>query len=177
MTDDTTHETVHACRDCGEEYRPGILVCADCGGEIVVRGRHEAPPAPVPEEPGPPNELTHALFVSGRAMDVVPVCERLREGDIEHRLAEQPSTSESVPPRYAVFVRPSDEPRALAAIADLLAPHETGADVGAVAAHFDEEHGYLRCPACGASTRARELECHECGLVLRGEEAAQEPPE
>ena len=37
MSEDTI-ETVRVCRECGEEYRPDILVCADCGGE-GYRGR------------------------------------------------------------------------------------------------------------------------------------------
>jgi hypothetical protein len=36
-----TIETVRVCRECGEEYRPDVLVCADCGGELETRRADE----------------------------------------------------------------------------------------------------------------------------------------
>ena len=33
---------VRVCRDCGEEYRPEIVRCADCGGELEDRYEGEA---------------------------------------------------------------------------------------------------------------------------------------
>ena len=35
---------VRVCRECGEEYRPEIVRCADCGGELEDRydGQGEA---------------------------------------------------------------------------------------------------------------------------------------
>lgn len=174
MSDDTADEPVRACRDCGEEYRPGVLVCADCGGEVVLRGREAAPAAAAPE-PEAPSELAHPLFVSARAQDVVPMCERLRERGIEHRLTEQPATSDGAPPRYGISVREEAAAEALAAVADLIGLHE-GGDVSAVAQGFDPERGYQQCPACGAAPPRGALECPECGLGL-GAAEAEEPHE
>ena len=177
MSDDTTEGPVRACRDCGEEYRPGVLVCADCGGEVVARGGEAVATAAVTiPEPEATAALAHPLFVSARAMDVVPMCERLRERGIEHRLTEQRGEADGTPPRYGISVREQDAATALAAVADLIGLHE-GGDVRAVAQAFDPEHGYLKCPACGASPPKGAVECPECGLGLGSVEAAEEPRE
>jgi hypothetical protein len=165
-------EIVRACRDCGEEYRPGILVCADCGGEVVERGIVAAA-APAPAQPEPQSDLVHTLFVSARALDVLPLCERLRELGVEHRLIEQAATPDGAPPRYGILVREPDAAQALAGIAELLAPDEEGARLRAIEEHFDREHGYKRCPACSTATPIGALECPECGLGLVGEESTE----
>ena len=88
-----------------------------------------------------------------------------------------PKSAKGAPPRYAILVRDGDAKAALAAVTDLVAPHEDAADVHAVETHFDPEKGYVQCPACGASPPTGATECPECGLGLGGEEAAEEPPE
>jgi uncharacterized Zn finger protein (UPF0148 family) len=175
VSDDTTFEPVRACRECGEEYRPGVLVCADCGGEVVVRGNEAKAPAAASEaaEHEAPAALPHPLFVSARAQDVVPMCDRLREHGIEHRLTEERGTADGAPPRYGISVREEDAAAALAAVADLIGLHE-GGDVRAVAQGFDPERGYRQCPACGAAPPAGAIECPECGLGLGAPEAAEE---
>jgi ribosomal protein L32 len=170
------------CRDCGEEYRPGVVRCADCGGELEDRfegqgneGAEEgaAPAGARVEEPAPSPTDHRALFVTPFAADLVPMAERLRAAGVEYRLAEAPGRVEGAPSRYGLFVREENAAAALAAIADLVAPHG-GAE--AVETRFDGEQGYLECPACGTKTSAGTAECPECGLVLGAGEGEVETP-
>jgi hypothetical protein len=170
---------VRVCRDCGEEYRPEILRCADCGGELEDRHPgEEAPAAPEPEPlPSPDTLGFRVLYMTPRATDLVPMAERLRQAETPYRLAEQPGAVEGAPPRYAILVRDGDAQSELAVVSDLIAPHEDAADVHAVETRFDPERGYAQCPACGAEGAKGATECPECGLGLGGGEAAEEPPE
>jgi hypothetical protein len=167
---------VRVCRDCGEEYRPGVLVCADCGGTLEDRaldeqGRPVAPPEP--QEPQTPTVPGRVLFLTPRAADLVPLVERLREESIPHALSEQPGASEAVPSRYALVVPEDVAESALRALGPLLAPPEEHGEMHAVESRFDAERGYLQCPACGTDAPAGASECPECGLVLAGEEPPQ----
>lgn len=173
------YEHVRVCRECGEEYRPEIVRCADCGGELEDRRLGDVPAADQAHDPEPEAELEghQVLFISARVTEVVPVAERLREVGIEHRLAEQPGPAPGAPPRYAILVRDQDARGALGAVTDLVAPHEKAEDVHAVETRFDRERGYLQCPACGAAPPAGARDCPECGLGLASEEAAEEPRE
>jgi hypothetical protein len=168
---------VRVCRDCGEEYRPDIVRCADCGGELedVHEGENEgAPPSP----PEAADDLSghRVLFLTPRAADLVPMAERLRETGLEYRLAEQPGPAEGAPPRYALLVRDERVADGLRALADLVAPHEEGGDVHAVETRFDAERGYVECPACGTRIASKTSECPECGLGLGGPEGEVEGP-
>jgi len=171
---------VRVCRDCGEEYRPHVVRCADCGGELEDRFPGSEAPAPPPPEPAVPEDERagrHELYHTGQIRDLVPMAERLREAGTECWLVEQPASAAGAPPRYALLVNEGDAQVALAAVADLIAPHEDAADVHAVVTRFEPGHGYLQCPACGASPPAGAAECPECGLGLGAGEAAEEPPE
>jgi ssDNA-binding Zn-finger/Zn-ribbon topoisomerase 1 len=171
---------VRVCRECGEEYRPGVVRCADCGGELEDRFEGEAegarPSSATREEP--PSELVgyRVLFLTPRAADLVPMAERLRESGVEYRLGEPPGRVEGAPARYALLVKDADAAGALAALADLVAPHEGTDGVHAVESRFDGEHGYRQCPACGAQTAKGAAECPECGLGLAGAEGEVEEP-
>jgi len=162
---------VRVCRECGEEYRPQVVRCADCGGELEdhYEGEGEERVAhPAPEEGAA--ELTghRVLFVTPRAADLVPLAERLRDRRVEYRLAEQPAPAEGAPPRYALLVRDADAAGALAVLADIVAPHEDATGVDAVETRFDPARGYVQCPACGAEAATGAAECVECGLGLAG---------
>jgi len=170
---------VRVCRECGEEYRPGVVRCADCGGEL--EDRFEGEPeggAPAARSEEPPSELTgyRALILTARAADLVPMAERLLEAGVEYRLAEQAARTEGAPARYALLVKDADAAGALTAVADLVAPHEHTEGVHAVETRFDAERGYLECPACGARTAPGAAECAECGLGLGGAEGEGEEP-
>ena len=170
---------VRVCRDCGEEYRPEIVRCADCGGELEDRYPGDEPAPQPAQDTTPATELVgyRVLFMTARATDLVPMAERLREVATPYRLAEQPGSVKGAPPRYAILVREGDARGALAAVTDLIAPHEDAADVHAVETRFDPEQGYVQCPACGTAPAPGAAECPECGLGLGGEEAAEEPHE
>jgi hypothetical protein len=169
---------VRVCRDCGEEYRPEIVRCADCGGELVDRfpGSESEAPAAAEEEAAAQLAGHHVLFLTPRATDLVPMAERLREARIEYRLAEQPGGAEGAPPRYALLVREGDARDALVALAEILSPHEDAAGVHAVETRFDAERGYVECPACGTRVAPGAVECTECGLGLGGPEGEAGEP-
>jgi hypothetical protein len=167
---------VRVCRECGEEYRPGVIRCADCGGELEDRFDGAGAPPPAAEETSPALAEHRAVFVTHRAADLVPLAERLREAGIVHRLAEFPGRGEGAPARYALFVQEASSAAALAALADLVAPHEDRAAVHGIETRFDAEHGYRECPACGAHVAPRTVECPECGLVLGAADGELEGP-
>jgi hypothetical protein len=172
---------VRVCRECGEEYRPEILRCADCGGELEDRygGEEEKSlPHPSPEEAAAAELAGYrVLFMTPRAADLVPLAERLRDTHLQYRLAEQPAPTEGAPPRYALLVRDEDAAGALTALADLVAPHEDTAGVHAVETRFHPDRGYVECPACGAEAAPGAAECRECGLGLAGGDEEAEVPQ
>jgi hypothetical protein len=170
--------TVHVrvCRDCGEEYRPGIVRCADCGGELEDRFLDDEPPEPSgPAEPEPPAgpdlSAFRPIFASRRAADLVPLAEHLRDAEIGFHLVEQPAP-EGAPSSFSLLVHESDEAGARRVLTPLLVPHVASNDVHDLEAHFEEGRGYVRCPACGTEQAAGAVECHECGLALGDMEAA-----
>jgi hypothetical protein len=172
---------VRVCRECGEEYRPEVVRCADCGGELEDRHEGEeeraSEPTPVEHEPVTVELSGHrVLFLTPRAADLVPMAERLRETGVEYRLAEQPGSAEGAPPRYALLVRDEDAAKALEALADLVAPHDEAGGVPAVETRFEPGRGYVQCPACGADQAPGAIECLECGLGLAGGDQAPEEP-
>jgi hypothetical protein len=170
---------VRVCRECGEEYRPEIVRCADCGGELEDHYDGQEVASPVPPEAEAAAELVgyRVLFVTPRAADLVPLAERLREAHVDYRLAEQPAVADGAPLRYTLLVRDADAAGALGALADLVAPHEDTADVHAVETRFDPGRGYVQCPACGAEAAAGAAECADCGLGLAGGEEGAEGPQ
>ena len=169
MSEDTI-ETVRVCRECGEEYRPDVLVCADCGGELETRRADEPLERPAPERPATTElEGYRSVFTGSRAMDLVPLCDRLREAAIDFRLVEQPASVEGGPARYLILVKDGEAAAALQSLADPIAPHETGGYMRAIEEGFDPEKGYQQCPACSTRMPADAKECPECGLGFAGE--------
>ena len=169
---------VRVCRECGEEYRPEIVRCADCGGDLEDHydGRGVQSPAPPAPETEAAAELVgyRVLFVTPRAADLVPLAERLRDAHVDYRLAEQPAAAEGAPPRYTLLVKDADAAGALGTLADLVAPHQDAADVHAVETRFDPGRGYVQRPACGAEAAPGAAECADCGLGLAGGEEGAE---
>jgi predicted amidophosphoribosyltransferase len=170
---------VRVCPECGEEYRPEIAVCADCGAELVDRRPGQA----APPDPEPQADLEaqlagrHPVYRGSQVRELIPLAERLREAGISAWIAEQPDRQKEAPPGYLLLVEESATREALAAVADLIAPHDPGADLNAIETRFERDRGYLECPACGSATTPGARECPECGLGLLGEEAAEEPGE
>jgi len=163
---------VRVCRECGEEYRPEIVRCADCGGEledVYEDGRRRAP-APAPSSPPTPKEDLsdhRTVFETARASDLVPLADCLREARIPFRLGEKAPAGDGAPVLFALLVAQDRSREALVAIAPLLAAeHGDEAGFDAVETGYEEGRGYVRCPACGTAPPPGASECPECGLTL-----------
>ena len=168
---------VRICRDCGEEYRPEIAVCADCGGTLEDRWDDDGDVrtrVPRPEEPPEPEapDLSgfRAVFVTSQAAILVPLAERLREAAIEFLLHESAKDPRAPAASFSLLVHDEDAGRALRELAPLLAGGDEADRFHAVESAF-EAGAYRSCPACGSELPAGANECPECGLAL-GEVAA-----
>jgi hypothetical protein len=169
---------VRICRDCGEEYRPEIAVCADCGGTLddrwddageAVRTRIPGPAAP--SEPEAPDlSGFRAVFVTSQAAVLVPLAECLREASIEFLLHESAKDPHAPAASFSLLVHDEDAGRALRELAPLLAGGEESGRFHVVESAF-EAGAYRNCPACEIELPAGADECPECGLAL-GEVAA-----
>ena len=158
---------VRVCKECGEEYRPDITSCADCGGELEDVFEDEGAPSPRRQEAAEPEILDlsdhRAVFQTSRATDLVPLAERLKEAEIAFHLVE--GGAAGAPASYSLMVPEVHVKAALEALADLVAPHAEG-EVHALETHYEAGHGYRQCPACGAQQGSGQAECAECGLTL-----------
>lgn len=167
---------VRVCRDCHEEYRPEIVVCADCGGVLEDRYDDErfglqsaAPPAP-PEPADPEDDIV--VFGSDYAADVTPLADRLLAAGVEFRLRPRRAADGSASAGLELRVRAADHERALQELAPLLVSADLDPGlVGAVAGEFDPATGYRRCPACGHELTAGAGECPDCGLAVAASSA------
>jgi hypothetical protein len=169
---------VRICRGCGEEYRPEIVSCADCGGELEDRWEAEEgeettdvapPPAATFPDADPEAELVGYLpvFAASQAPSLVPLAERLKEGGFTFRLRHHP-LEPGGSPRYLLLVPEADAERALQHLAPLVDGGDEDPDRQGAAK--PGEGGPERCPACQASLPAGAAECPECGLGLGDEE-------
>jgi hypothetical protein len=168
---------VRVCRDCGEEYRPEIAVCADCGGTLQDRWGDENDPratVPRPAAPATPEAPDRSgfrpVFVTSQATILVPLAECLREASIEFILHESAKNLRAPAASFSLLVRDEDAARALRELAPLLAGAEESGRFHTVETAF-EAGAYRNCPACGVELAAVADECPACGLGL-GEIAA-----
>jgi hypothetical protein len=171
---------VRVCVDCGEEYRPGVAACADCGGALEDR-QLDDDGRPIASDPGPtPAEAREladhrVVFVTPRATELVPLAETLREAGVACRLAEQPPVADGAPVRFALLVRDEDATEALRVLGPQLVGEEHEAEAHALETRFEAGRGhYVECPACGARQEGGAAECPECGLALGGEPPAED---
>jgi hypothetical protein len=151
---------VRVCVDCGEEYRPEIAACADCGGRLEDRtddGERTVVPDAAPEErvADPDEEFTDAVMHADRAGDLRSEADRLVEAGIDFRL--RPSKQAG----YRLLVTAGDRERALALLG-LLVDHGSATDAA------------RSCPACGSEVRDGVAECPECGLAVGDEPDAED---
>lgn len=153
---------VRVCRECGEEFRPGVALCSDCGGEL--EDRLEGPrtdqadagtAAPAPRA-GPGEDLTlaergepHAVFVADQAAGLEPFARVLGAARI-------PFAVEVRNFAFALVVGEQDLPQAIERLQPLLGD----------AAEPHANHAPGACPACGAELEAGAAECPECGLSV-----------
>ena len=146
---------VRVCVECGEEYRPEIVACADCGGRLEDRtdeGERTVVPdaAPAERPPDPDAEFTEAVLHAERAGDLRSEADRLVEAEIDFRL--RPSRGAG----YRLLVAAADRDRALDVLG-LLADPGSAADAA------------RSCPACGVAVRPEVADCPECGLAVGDE--------
>ena len=162
------------CGDCGEEFRPEIDRCSDCGGELEARYDDGAGGLLVPRsspasrtaqkepEPPPPQEMRegeHTLFWTQHAADLKPLADRLIDASVSFRLVPRSQVSEG----FEIRVQDEDRARALDAVAPLLG--DDAAALTAVERAYDQG-GYRSCPACGQSLASGVGECPACGLAI-----------
>jgi hypothetical protein len=157
---------VRVCVDCGEEYRPEIAVCADCGGALEDRRDDSGTPASRPagastSELTARSDLTghRAVYQSREPRDIAKAAESLRHAGLAFQIAEKPLQNDERRTALILFVRDEDEPAALR----LIAPFN-GPDAVAYA-----ERDATRCPACETTLPDNATECPDCGLALAAE--------
>jgi RNA polymerase subunit RPABC4/transcription elongation factor Spt4 len=161
---------VRVCRECGEEYRPDIGVCADCGGELVDRYGDESAvgaPAEAAAEPGVP---ARALF-SGTPAGLRPLADTLLASGVPFQLVPEDRLAFRYELARLILVVPETESaRALSAVAGF---RGRGTELGftELATTWGGDHeGEAPCPACDAHVPADAPACPECGLELGGSE-------
>jgi RNA polymerase subunit RPABC4/transcription elongation factor Spt4 len=153
------------CRDCGEEYRPEIERCSDCGGELVARMADDAAPeasdAPL-DHGGPERPLDAPEALDPAELRPVHVADRAEELDAPARALAAAGirfAARGSMYQFALLVRESD----LARAADVLRARFAPAD-----AVEDSAEGPAACPACGHALAEPAEECPGCGLSLAG---------
>jgi predicted amidophosphoribosyltransferase len=146
---------VRLCVDCGEEYRPEILVCADCGG--ALEDRFEEPKAAADTPPGPPpvSGPRRTVHSATDAAEIEPLARLLGQAGI-------PFAVRGAINAFDLIVQEADLDRAISVLRALLPPHDAE-DA------FDPERGYARCPACQADLAPGTPACPDCGLVVVSE--------
>ena len=152
---------VRVCVECGEEYRPEIAVCADCGGALEDRRDHGEGPAA--EDAGGDAALgagewemddgfTDSVMRADTAVGLTGAADRLAEKGIGFRIRPARRTpGAEYAAGYRLLVAEADRDEALETLG-LLAPERPG-------------EGARHCPACETAIPQGALECPECGLV------------
>lgn len=149
---------IRVCRNCGEEYRPEVALCADCGGELEDRFDEPgaAPPMEMPAQARLPFDGNlRVVFSASRAADLEPLAQRLGEERV-------PFAVRGGVHAFDLMVPDGDVERALELLRATFA-QQPDAQPGPV------EEG--RCPACGVALASRSGDCPDCGLALSGPEA------
>ena len=152
---------VRVCVECGEEYRPEIAVCADCGGALEDRDDADAaafPPARAEadagDEPAEPDEYTEPVLTEDRATDLIGSADQLAAEGIGCRirpLRRRLADGSLHVAGYRLVVAPENRARALALLG-------LGADE-------DVDAETRPCPACATPIAPGAVECPECGLA------------
>jgi predicted amidophosphoribosyltransferase len=145
---------IRTCPDCGEEFRPEIVRCSDCGAELVDSHddlpRHETAEPPEPEAEGDYS----SVFTAIESEAMREAAASLAAEGIVFR-----ATGSAL--GFQILVRPADRAAAIAALAGregaVVFEPESSPSTGS-------EGG--PCPACGAIVAAGAHECPECQLVL-----------
>ena len=172
---------VRVCRDCGEQYRPEIARCSDCGGELADRYEDaggsavEAGASVAAADPGEPRLETVGLFWSLKAQDLVSLADPLVAAGIAVQIVARPGGDEERPRGFELRVRPEDQAAARVALAAVLEAGTLATPLRGREAAFPPETGEAHCPACSAELRPGIGECPDCGLGLGAPGEADEP--
>jgi ribosomal protein L32 len=154
---------VRVCPDCGEEFRPEIVRCSDCGallqdrleGDVTGAGGNAASgsESATPEPPAVVEIRRRSLYASNRISEIQPLAERLGTAGMQFWVEPAGDT-------WTVLVAEADEGPGRAIVTELfgISDHATAA--------FDPEAGYSECPACGHALQPAVVECPECGLSV-----------
>ena len=171
---------VRVCVDCGEEYRPEVARCADCGGELEDRhddgGTFESTTtsriAASADEPLPG---ARPLALASDARDLVPLADALLRAGLAFRIAARELPGDERPRGFELRVQDPDRRAALRVVVPLM---ESGGGVTLLelvasdtADPVEDAGDEPSCPACEARLPASAKECPECGLGLAGEDA------
>ena len=174
---------VRVCAECGEEFRPDVVQCSDCGGPLVDQWDGDAEEGegaePSPDPGGrraatafaPPAEPeTRPLAWAQQARELVPAADLLRAASLAFHIKPRQVEGEERPRGYELRVRDADRDAARVALASV-----AGADSGitlleAHAADVDPDAHRVQCPACETEVAAGTTECPGCGLGLGGDE-------
>jgi hypothetical protein len=167
---------VRVCRECGEEYRPDIAVCADCGAELVdhyedERGQvigADGLPVPGPAAAGEHMAVPAQPLFTGPPGSVKPLADTLLAAGIPFRLL----AADGPGPRIVLVVPEADAERALQTLAAFAG---RGTELGfvelAATFHAGEGDHDIACPACHAPLAPAATSCPECGLEMGAEES------
>ena len=163
---------VRVCVDCDEEYRPGVVRCADCGGALEDRYddeplHQESTFVPAPTDSERPLPDAHALATSADARELVPLADRLVAAGLPFRIVAREVAGEDRPRGFELRVTDADRTAALAAVATLVEPG-SGVTLLVLRAPSAPDEEHLRCPACDTPIGTSATECPECGLGLEG---------
>jgi len=163
---------VRVCPDCGEEFRPEIVRCSDCGALLrdSLEGAVDSGAGNVLGEAGrsqaePPAAVEiqkRSLYTSNRISEIQPLAQRLGAAGMQFWV-------ESAGDSWTVLVAEVDEARGRVIAGELFGIFEP-------AASFDPEAGYSECPACGHALPPAVEECPECGLIVGGGAGGADDP-
>jgi hypothetical protein len=145
------------CPDCGEEFRPEIVRCSDCGAELVDRYDDGAQTPDAAEAAGPEkHDVYSPIFNAIESEAMREAAAALAAGGIGFK-----ATGNSL--GFQLLVRSEDRAQAIAAL---------GGREGAIRFEPDSSLSPGQdggpCPACGGAVAAGALECPECQLVVGG---------
>jgi hypothetical protein len=158
-------QVVKVCRECGEEYRPDILRCADCGGELEARYEEERTSWPKPGEAAAVADTRPAgdyqpIAWRPTARELTPLADRLVALAIPFYLRPSASEAGEGAAGYELRVRQEEREAALRELAGFEpVPRIHSADAQGEGETSD-------CPACGHVVQKQAAECPECGLAL-----------
>jgi hypothetical protein len=163
------------CPQCQDEYRPGILVCAACGVELLSgvqmqelldrkRGRSAGRAAAITPE----DELID--IIKGKIINVKSVQALLSREGIPSLIAGDSSSCGKGcgGTDVRLQVRKTDLPDAMAVLAreHVQTTGLTDHDTTLVDAVYDPEAGAATCPACGCTFSTANNTCPDCGLCF-----------